>query len=93
QKNMDKFQRQLRASLSYFDEVKDQYPIEIQYVAKKKKAQPIDDFLVEQCTHLKDKYEQKQIYLATNDYNLRRRARKAEINQIYVKQKKYLQIG
>ncbi|MFO8019009.1 MAG: PIN domain-containing protein [Promethearchaeia archaeon] len=89
--NRSRFRRELQASLSFLERFQEQYPITIK-TSKRKKTQPIDDFLLERCKYLQETFNQKQIYLATNDYELRKKAREARVNRVYIKQKQYLRI-
>jgi rRNA-processing protein FCF1 len=56
----------------------------------KKENETTDDFLLRRCIDFKMDY--KRVYIATNDAQLRKKASKAKINLIFLRQKKYLSI-
>lgn len=84
-----KFRRLFDSGLLYLEEKKSEFSIEhVEDV--KDKSETTDDFLLRQLIALKD--GGKQVFLATNDSELRKRARKLDINTIFLRQKKYLSI-
>jgi len=86
---VSKFRRQFKAGMSYLKKNEKIYPI---YFVDEVKAknETTDDFLIRRCKDFKNEY--KRVYLASNDYELRKRAKKANINQIFLRQKKYVAI-
>ena len=91
-RNKQKFQHQLKGSLAFLETFKDKFHIEVNPDQRKNKNQTTDAFLLEKCQNLQEQYKKKQIYLATNDYVLRKKARARGINRIYVIKKQYLKI-
>ena len=84
-----KFHRQLKSGLLYLEKSKADFNIE--YVeGRKDKFETTDDFLLRKLVNLKE--ESRNIFLATNDSELRRRARELGLNTIFLRQKKYLSI-
>ena len=84
-----KFQRQLKSGLSYLESNKENYSIE--FIDKfKDKNETTDDFLLRKLITLKE--ESRNIFLATNDSELRKRARELGLSTIYLRQKKYISI-
>jgi len=87
--NATKFQRQLKSGLLYLENNKIDFNIE--YVEEfKDKFETTDDFLLRRLINLKE--ESKNIFLATNDSELRKRARELGLSTIYLRQKKYISI-
>ena len=84
-----KFHKQLKSGLLYLE--KNQTDFNIEYIEEvKDNLETTDDFLLRKLITLKN--EGKQVFLATNDSELRKRARKLDINTIFLRQKKYLSI-
>ena len=84
-----KFQRQLKSGLLYLEKKKKDFNIE--FVEEfKDKVETTDDFLIRKLISLKE--ESRDIFLATNDSELRRRARELDLSTIYLRQKKYISI-
>ena len=84
-----KFQRQLKSGLLYIENNKDIFSIE--FIDKfKDKDETTDDFLIRKIITLKD--ESRNIFLATNDSELRKRARELGLSTIFLRQKKYISI-
>ena len=84
-----KFQRQLKSGLSYLESNKENFSIE--FIDKfKDKNETTDDFLLRKLITLKE--ESRNIFLATNDSELRKRARELGLYTIFLRQKKYISI-
>jgi rRNA-processing protein FCF1 len=84
-----KFKRLLRSGLMYLEKNKENF--EIDYIDDiKEENETTDEFLFRKTNELKDKFQ--TVFLATNDSELRRRARLANINTIFLRQKKFLYI-
>lgn len=84
-----KFVRLLNSGLSYLERNNTNFSIE--YVEEVKEETEItDDFLLRKSLELKQKGN--SIFLATNDSELRRRAKKLGLSIIYLRQTKYLSI-
>jgi len=88
--NSTRFARELEAGLRYLKEINHVYDIEIVNEVKNKE-ESTDDFLIRKCLELKEK--DKKIFLATNDIELRKKARDSGVNLIFLRQKKYLDIN
>ena len=85
--NATKFHMNLKSGLMYLE--KNDSKFNIQYKQNvKTKEETTDSFLLKICQDLKGK--NKKIYIASNDSELRRKARKIGINTIFLRQKKYL---
>jgi rRNA-processing protein FCF1 len=56
--------------------------------AQKSRIEKTDDFLIKKCEDLKQ--ENDRVFLATNDQDLRRKARERGISTIFLRQKKYI---
>ncbi|MHA1291196.1 MAG: type II toxin-antitoxin system VapC family toxin [Promethearchaeota archaeon] len=84
-----KFQLQLQSGLAYLEKFKESYNISFKNILKSFE-ETTDDFLLRACSDYKKKY--KNVYLATNDSELRKRAKIAKINTIFLRQKKFLHI-
>ncbi|MFX1273507.1 MAG: PIN domain-containing protein [Promethearchaeota archaeon] len=84
-----KFYKQLESGLIYLDKNKNQYNIEIDDSIKDQ-IETTDEFLLRKATELKE--ERSNIFLASNDQDLRKKARNAKIGVIFLRQKKYLSI-
>lgn len=86
---VSKFRRQYKSGMSYLEKNEKIFPI--YFVDEiKKKNETTDDFIIRWC--LKFKKEYKCVFLATNDAELRKKAKKAHINVIFLRQRKYLSI-
>ncbi len=84
-----KLKRQFKGSMSYLDKNEKIYPI--YFINEVKDAnETTDDFLLKWCISFKKEF--KKVFLATNDAALRRRAKKSNVNLIFLRQKKYLVI-
>ena len=87
--NSTKFQRQLKSGLRYLEKNKADFTIE-EVKEVKDKSETTDDFILRMLISLKE--ESRNIFLATNDSELRRRARELNLSTIYLRQKKYISI-
>ena len=84
-----KFARILNSGLLYLEKNKESY--EIDFLNKiKKNHETTDEFLLRKSIKLKKNYQ--NVFLATNDSELRRQAKKSNINVIFLRQKKYLSL-
>ena len=87
--NATKFERHLKSGLSYIE--KKETSFDIQTIEEvKNKQETTDDFLIRKAIEMKKEY--KHVFLATNDSDLRKKAKKHKINRIFLRQKKYLNI-
>jgi len=85
--NATKFHMNLKSGLLYLEKNNDKFNI-LYRQSIKSKEETTDDFLLKSCQELKGK--NKKVYLASNDAELRRKARKTGISTIFLRQKKYL---
>lgn len=85
--NATKFLMNLTSGLLYLEKNNDKFII-LYRQSVKSKEETTDDFLLKSCQELKGK--NKKVYLASNDAELRRKARKTGISTIFLRQKKYL---
>lgn len=85
----NKFIRLLENGLLYLKESKDKYNIEIMEEVKKE-IETTDDFLIRMSIELHNQGQ--DVYLATNDSELRRKAKEVNIGTIFLRQKKYLSV-
>lgn len=84
-----KFHRQYKSGLSYLEKKESVYPI--YFIDEiKENNETTDDFLLRWC--IKFKKEFSHVFLATNDSELRKKAKKSKINIIYLRQKKLIEI-
>lgn len=84
-----KLNRQFRGGMKYLDKNEKIYPI--YFIDEvKKDNETTDNFLLEWCNQFKKEY--KKVYLATNDSELRRRARNSNLHVIFLRQQKFLVI-
>ena len=83
------FNRFLESGLSYLEKNKEKYNVEI-LEDTKTDSETTDEFLLRMLKNLK--MENQNIYIATNDSDLRRKAKLININSIFLRQKKYLSI-
>ena len=84
-----KFIRLLENGLLYLNKNKEKYNIEIMEDVKKE-IETTDDFLIKAA--LKFQNIGQNVYIATNDSELRRKAKTLNINTIFLRQKRYLSI-
>lgn len=84
-----KFMMQFKAGLLYLERFKERYELVFDKSIKNN-SETTDDFLLKKCVNLKQ--ESKRIYLATNDSELRKKAKSSGINVVYLRQKKFLSI-
>ena len=85
--NATKFLMNLKSGLLYLEKNNDKFNI-VYRQSIKSKEETTDSFLLKTCQELKEK--NKKLYLASNDAELRRKARKTGISTIFLRQKKYL---
>jgi rRNA-processing protein FCF1 len=84
-----KFEKLLNSGILYLEKNRENYPVEfIEEI--KNRNETTDSFLIRKSIELKD--EGNKIYLATNDKDLKRIAKKRKINRIFLRQKNYLSI-
>jgi len=83
------FIRLLENGLLYLNKNIEKYDIEIREDVKKD-IETTDDFLLRMLNELQN--EGQNLYLATNDSELRRKAKKLNISTIFLRQKKFLSI-
>ena len=84
-----KFKRLLDSGLLYLEKNKVNYDV-VFLEDTKENSESTDGFLLRKSLELKD--EGYTTFLATNDSELRRKARLSSINTIFLRQKKYLSI-
>lgn len=82
-----KFRKQLEAGLLYLENFKDKFNLNFNN-SLKRDNETTDDFLLRKCIDLKK--ETRHIFLATNDSELRKRAKNSGLNVIFMRQKKFL---
>ena len=85
--NATKFHMNLKSGLLYLEKNNDKFKI-LYRQSIKSEEETTDNFLLKTCQELKEK--NKKVYLASNDAELRRKARKIGIITIFLRQKKYL---
>ncbi len=84
-----KLRRQFKSGMSYLEKSEKVYPI--YYIDEiKNKNETTDGFLLRWCIEFKKEY--KNVFLATNDSELRKKAMNSNIKVIFLRQKKYLSI-
>ena len=83
------FIRLLESGLLYLEKNKQKYNVDILDEIKKEN-ETTDEFLLRMLENLKR--ENQNIYLATNDSELRKKAKLNKISTIFLRQKKYLSI-
>ncbi|MFW9901210.1 MAG: PIN domain-containing protein [Candidatus Thorarchaeota archaeon] len=88
-KKSTKFIRLLENGISYIDKNKQNYNIEILEDIKEI-TEKTDDFLLRKSQELQ--IIGQNVYLATNDSELRRKAKRLNISTIFLRQKKYLSV-
>jgi len=84
-----KLKRQYKGAMAYLDKNEKIYPIYFINEIKDEK-ETTDDFLLKWCLRFKKEY--KKVFLATNDADLRKKAKNSNINLIFLRQEKYLVI-
>ena len=84
-----KFRRFLQSGLLYLERSIDKYRIEIMEKVKND-YETTDNFLLKEAIAFK--IQGNNVYLATNDSELRKKAHNQHINTIFLRQKKYLTI-
>jgi len=82
-----KFHMNFKAGLFYLEKNNEKYNIDYKQNIKLK-DETTDNFLLKSCMELKS--INKRVFLATNDAELRRKAKKMEVSTIFLRQKKYL---
>ena len=82
-----KFRKQLEAGLLYLENFKDKFNLNFNN-SLKRDNETTDDFLLRKCIDLKK--ETRHLFLATNDSELRKRAKNSGLNVIFMRQKKFL---
>jgi len=85
--NATKFHQEYKSGLLYLDKNKTQFNI-IHVDDVKKEVETTDDFLLMHSIRFKKKCN--HVFLATNDSLLRRKALKAGVNVIFLRQRKYI---
>jgi rRNA-processing protein FCF1 len=84
-----KLKRQYKGGMAYLDKSEKIYPL--YFINEiKDKNETTDEFLLKWCRTFKKEY--KKVYLATNDSDLRKKAKNSHINIIFLRQEKYLVI-
>jgi rRNA-processing protein FCF1 len=87
-----KFHMNFKAGLFYLEKNNEKYNIDYKQNIKLKDEttdnETTDNFLLKSCMELKS--ISKRVFLATNDAELRRKAKKMEVSTIFLRQKKYL---
>ena len=87
---ISKFGRELNFARVYLESNENNY--NLIYINKiKYGSETTDQFLLNECLRLNKKHP--NIFLATNDSQLRKEASKANIRNVYLRQKKYLGIS
>lgn len=89
EKNSSKFSLLLNSSLSYLDKYKEIFSI-LQDPSIKALDETSDSFLLRKCLELKN--EDLLVYLATNDKELKNKAKQFKINIIFMRQKKIISV-
>ncbi|MFX0023162.1 MAG: PIN domain-containing protein [Candidatus Hermodarchaeota archaeon] len=79
----------LESGLLYLKKNKERYNIDI-LKDTKNENETTDDFLIRMLKNLK--IQNQNIYIATNDSDLRRKAKMIQINSIFMRQKRYISI-
>ena len=84
-----KLKRQYKGGMAYLDKNEKIYPL---YFIKeiKENNETTDEFLLKWCRKFKKEY--KKVYLATNDSELRKKAKNSNVNIIFLRQQKFLVI-
>ncbi|MHA2391503.1 MAG: type II toxin-antitoxin system VapC family toxin [Promethearchaeota archaeon] len=84
-----KFSSLLNSGLLYLEKNQENYDFEFMDDLKKEN-ESTDDFLLRKLIELKKQYQ--NVYIATNDSELRRRSKKLSISVIFLRQKKYISL-
>ena len=84
-----KFEKLLNSGLMYLEKNKGKFPIQI-IDDIKENSETTDEFLIRKTVEMKT--QQTKVFLATNDMELKRLAKKEKINRIFLRQKNYLSI-
>ena len=87
QPNASKFPLQLKAGLNYLEQHKEKYNI-LMHQDRKNLRETTDDFLVKKAVEFKSIC--RNTYLATNDSELRKKAKIKKIYLIFLRQRRYL---
>ena len=87
--NATKFTRFYESGLSYLEQKKEDYDILI-IKNVKNDNETTDDFLLRKLKDLRK--ENQRVFIATNDSELRKKAKNLSISTIFLRQKKYLSI-
>ena len=84
-----KFRRIFKSGMSYLEKNEKIYPI--YFIDEVKNTnETTDEFLLRWCNKFKNEY--KNVFLATNDSELRKKAKTSKINLIFLRQKKFISI-
>lgn len=84
-----KFRRMFKSGMSYLEKSEKIYPI--YFIDEiKNNDETTDEFLLRRCIKFKKEY--KNVFLATNDSELRKKAKNSNINLIFLRQKKFISI-
>ena len=84
-----KFNRHLKGGMNYLEKNEKVYPI--YFIDEiKNDNETTDEFLLKWCIRLKKEY--RHVFLATNDSELRKKAKNSNVNVIFLRQKKYISI-
>jgi len=87
--NATKFERHLNSGLLYIE--KKERSFDIQTIEEVKNDQETtDDFLIRKAVEIKEQY--KHVFLATNDSELRKRAKKVIVSTIFLRKQSYIDI-
>ncbi len=89
EKKTAKFLRLFNSGLSYLDKYKEMFSI-LNDPSIKVHTETSDSFLLRKCLELKN--QDFLVYLATNDKELKKRAKQLKINLIFVRQKKIISV-
>ncbi len=84
-----KFQLQYEAGLRYLEKMQSSYDLQI-VNERKNLDETTDEFLIRKLKELNN--ASFRVFLASNDKNLRREARKIKVNLIFLRSKKFLQV-
>ncbi|MGQ4875730.1 MAG: PIN domain-containing protein [Promethearchaeia archaeon] len=87
--NSEKFLRQLDSGISYLNKMKNKFNV-ININLIKEENETTDDFLIKKCKEFRGNFN--RVYLATNDSKLRKKAKKSNINVIFLRQRKFLSL-
>ena len=87
EKNATKFQRLLKSGLSYLESNKQLFTISFVEEVKSKN-ETTDDFLIRMSNDLKS--DKTRLFIATNDAELKKKAKALSIGRIFLRQKKFI---